>query len=261
MPLMRITFFYEQGENGWSESLHSTATDTPTLIALALGYSNQRMAFSSPETVMTHIRISDDQVFRDAILDPVPLPRTGQFKPNNGAEAPWVAFDLRLQANPQVTRSLFVRGFPAGQIDGNLPSFTPAFNTLYARYVQYIAQNAFGIKNKDRSQVKQPIYTVSLAGVVNMSVPVAFLANGDTVQILGVPRSVVPKRFYTVINLVDQSNFQLRGYAGPALTHQGYFRRIAYTILPINFTATDFVTKRGVGRPFGVQRGRRAVVR
>lgn len=261
MALFRLTFFYESNENGWSESIHTTSQDLAGLSGLALTYANLRMAFSHLETFMTHVRISDDLVFRDIILDPINLPRKGQFGKAASAEAPWTALDLRLQAGPTVTRSLFIRGLPDGQIDSNLPSFTPAFQTVYMQFVNNLLEGPFGIKNKDRTQVKQPINTISAGGVVNMTNPIAGLANLDTVQLLGIPRSKQPKRSFTVINFVDASNFTLRGWTGGAVNQQGFLRRVNYIISPIVFAATDFATTRHVGRPFGLQRGRRAVIR
>jgi hypothetical protein len=261
MALFRLTFFFEQQENGWSESIHTTATDTPTLISLVLGYAQRRMDFCHPSTFLTHVRVSDDQVFRDVILDPMTLPIKGNWKSLAKAEGPWTALDLRLQSGPLVQRSLFVRGIPAGQIDSNLPSFTADFDSAYGRWVTFLADSLFGIKNKDRTQAKQAINTVSVGGVVNMLAPLLGLANLDTVQVLGIPRSVLPKRTYTVQNFVDMSNFTLRGYNGPAIAGRGFLRRISYVISPITATATDFATERRVGRPFGVLRGRRAVIR
>jgi len=261
MALYRETFFYEEGENGWSESIHVNVTDTPTLIALASVYANNRLAATSGQVNLTHIRISDDLVFRDVILDPIALPLPGQFKSISRAEAPWTAIDIRLSANPLVQRSLFFRGMPDGQVNGNQLSFTPAYGAAFNAFVNTIVGGVFSIKNKDRTQLKQPIATISAAGVVNMSAPVAGLGNLDTVQILGIPRSRVPKRTYLVTNLVDQSNFTLRGWNSGVVTATGYLRRIVYNLLPISIAAADFATERRVGRPFGVLRGRRAVVR
>jgi hypothetical protein len=261
MPAFRLTFFFEQLENGWSESIHTTATDTLTLIALATGYANRRMAFCQTQTFLTHIRISDDEVFRDVILDPIPLPMQGAFKPAGQAEGPWTALDARMSANPRVQRSLFVRGFPAGQINSNAPAFTAAFQAAYTAWTTYITDNVFAIKNKDRAQQKQPIDTISAAGVVRMANPIAGLANLATVQVLGIPRSQIPKRTFTVVNFVDGSNFTLRGYTGPVIAQRGYLRLVTFSLLVINQIVTDFVTERRVGRPFGVLRGRRAVVR
>jgi hypothetical protein len=261
MALFRLTFFFEQLENGWSESVHTTASDTLTLIALASGYASRRMAFCHSSTFLSHIRISDDLTFRDVILDPIPLPINGGFKPTGFAEGPWTALDARMSATPTVQRSLFVRGFPAGQINSNQTNFTAAFQAAYRAWTQYVTDNVFGIKNKDRTQLKQPINTISPAGVVTMANPIAGLANLATVQLLGIPRSVIPKRTYTVVNFVDGSNFSLRGYSGPAISMRGYLRLISYVILQINQIVTDFVTERRVGRPFGVLRGRRAVIR
>jgi hypothetical protein len=261
MALFRLGFFYEQGENGWSESIHTSLTDPAQLENLVFQYAQKRLAFTHPSTKLVHVRISDDEVFRDIILDPIVLPMIGQYKPPVPAESPFTAFDARMSAGNLVTRSMFVRGLPDGQIDGVTIQGDPGFLTAYDAWGAFIVNNAFSIKNKDRTQVKQPINTVSLAGVVNMVTPIPGLALLSQVQILGVPRSLVPKRTYIVSAITDGANFTIRNYTGPALAGIGFFRRINYLLLKIDVITTDAVTERRIGRPFGQLRGRRAVVR
>jgi hypothetical protein len=262
MALFRLTFFYEQDENGWSESIHSSSNRLDSLIGQVDVYSVNRMAFTAAGTSLTHVRISDDQVFRDVLLDPITLPRRGQYKSvNSKSDSPFTALDLRLSAAPTVQRSMFVRGIPDNQVDGIFPAFEANFATKYNAWVAILSQGGFSIKNKDRSQLKQPINTISPAGVVNMTSPIPGLANLSTVQVLGIPRSQIPKRTFTVVNFIDGSNFSLRGYAGASIAGRGFFRLVNYVLLPITQAATDFVTERRIGRPFGQQRGRRAIVR
>lgn len=267
MPLNRITYYWRLGKNGWSESVHNQLTDTIGLVQAARVYLNFRLAFTHASVSCEHIRISDDLVYRDLIFDPVQLPQIGQWKPQVAADAPWTALDMRLGAGlqvnapVQVTRSLFLRGLPAGQRDGSTYKPTADFGTAVAAFVTVLSGSSFGVKNKDRSQKKQPILSIALDGTVVMSTGVDNVAKDLQVQVLGIPRSVLPKRTYTVINVVDTSHFQLRGYSGPPILQQGFLRLVNYVILPIQQVSTNDMTERRTGRPFGELRGRRAVVR
>jgi hypothetical protein len=261
MALFRTTFFFEQRDNGWSESVHSILTDPIALKAQAIGYVLVRMPLCTPSTLLTHIRISDDLVFRDIILDPLVLPIPGT-NPEAVNESPWTAVDVRMSASPTVQRSLFLRGLPDGQVDGSLPEFTPGFQASFNAFKSELLTDNWGIKQKDRSQVKQPILSVDGLGNVVMAVPLAGLAVKSVVQLLGVPRSKVPGRLFLIDVFTDASHFHVRGWpAGVTLTSQGFFRPVVYLITPIVQVVADAVTERRTGRPFGLLRGRRAVVR
>jgi hypothetical protein len=263
MPLNRITFFFEQVGNGWSESLHIDADGDDVLRGYANDYARVRLAISSPETLLTHIRISDDEVFRDIILDPIPLPLRGTFKQaGNIAESPWTALDVRMgTTDKRVQRSLFLRGIPDDQVDGALPSFTAAYRTAIDAWRGYITLSVWAVKAKDRAQAKQPIFTIDGAGNVITTIPLVGVSNLSTIQILGIPRSIVKTRLYRVANVTDQSHFQLRGWTSGLIAGRGFVRPLVYRLYQIDQTLIDAATERRVGRPFGLLRGRAAVIR
>jgi hypothetical protein len=261
VALFRTTFFYEQRDNGWSESVHSLLTDPVSLIAQATGYVLVRMPLATPSTLLTHIRISDDAVFRDVILDPLVLPIPGTA-PTAINESPWTAVDVRMSTSPLVQRSLFLRGLPDGQVNGSLPDFSPGFQASFNAWKSELLTDNWAIKQKDRSQVKQPILSVDGTGNVVMAVPLAGIAVKSVVQLLGVPRSKVPGRLFLIDVFTDASHFHVRGWPpGVTLTSTGFFRPVVYIVTGINQVVADAITERRVGRPFGLLRGRRAVVR
>jgi hypothetical protein len=261
MPLNRLTFFFEQGENGWSEAIHTTSTSIPGLVAAATAYRNVRMPLLNAYATLVHVRISDDMVFRDVLFDPFRLPQSGLFGKSFPAEAPWTAIDVRLGASPTVQRSLFLRGLPAGMISDTTIAGTPSFNASLAAYATRLLNAEFAIKNKDRGQFKQPITSIDAAGNVVMGIPLTGVNQQSVIQVLGIPRSVIPIRFFKVNTVTDQSHFQLRGWAGQTVGARGFLRPDVQVLSTITGFQTTVATERRVGRPFGQQRGRRAVIR
>jgi hypothetical protein len=268
MALYKATFFFQQGENGWSEGWHTPLTDLPSIIGAVNRYVGFRLGVLQEGAQLTHIRVSDDLTFRDVLIDPAPLPRkgTGQGNPKTlGLGSPFVALDITAQTNPVITKHLFMRGIPQGQTDDVAPSYGGAYALAIGQFLTYLKAGDWGIKAKDRSQVKQPIASINAAGLVSLTFPLGTLPVGPPapiVQILGVKRSLVPIRTYQVVNVTSASSFTLRGWGGQVLSNVGYIRLVQYTITaPLITAVIDAVTERRVGRPFGVQRGRRAVVR
>jgi len=110
--------------------------------------------------------------------------------------------------------------------------------------------------------LKQPITSINAAGDVVMTIPLAGVTINSTIQILGVPRSLVPVRNFRLSSLTSQSVFSLRGWpSGVVLQNRGYLRPNVQILGRISEIVFDSVTERRIGRPFGLLRGRRAVVR
>jgi hypothetical protein len=266
MPQFRITFFMEEGENGWTEAVHTTNFTQTNLVSDSLNYLSRRMPISAPTLKCTHVRISDDLLFRDVFLDPIALPVAGTWKPDLNT-GPWTAINIRMAtANPTVQRSLFLRGIPKPMITSNDYDPTPAHLAAVNNYLAGLTNRSWAIRAKDRSQVKQPITSIAADGTVVMTTGIPGLTaptaiNQPLVQLLGVKRSVSAKRLFQLNAFTDTSHFQLRGWSGGASGAVGFFRLVQYVLYPITQADTEFATERRVGRPFGVQRGRRAVVR
>lgn len=260
-PIWRVTFFFAEGENGWSESVHSTLGAFSGVLAAVFKYITARMSCCPSSVFLTHVRISDDNVFRDVYLDPVALPAPGTYIGGGPGDSPWTALDVRMTATPVVQRSLFMRGIPIGQVSGSVYQPNAKFLAAVTAFTNQLLTNGWGIKNKDRTQQKQPIASVDNVGNVVLTMGIAGLTVGDTVQFLGIKRSILPKRTYIVETVTSATVFSLRGYSGPPIVGVGFVRKIVLLVLPLDNVVVDNTTERRVGRPFGLLRGRRAVIR
>jgi hypothetical protein len=259
--LFRTTFFFEQGEQGWSESVHSSLTVRSALIAQANNYVLARMALADFGTILTHIRISDDLVYRDILLDPIPLPQSGTYNVAENAAGPWDALDIRIQAGVTVNRSLFLRGMPNGQTNGRLLTFTAKFQLAMNKFLAELQTDNWAIKNKDRTVLPIQILSATALGVITLASPIASATPGTPVQLLGIPRSLVPGRTFLLGAGSTTTVLNLLNWPGAAFTGRGKIRQNVIVLTAITAAVCDTATERKPGRPFGLLRGRAAPVR
>lgn len=260
----RITLFFEVGGDGWSESYHSSLQNPTTVVTQAITLVGLRIQMLPANIDLTHVRISDDLIFRDIYFDFLTLPVNGTYV-GVPQLPPWNALLIKMQGtDARFIRNLFLRGIPTDQVSGQ--TFTPqkTWLTAYNAYLNYLTGGGFAIKAKDVTQVKQPIASVSATGVVAMQSAIPGLTGvppNNLVEILGVKRSLSPTRVYQLASFTSTSAFSLRGWPNLLLANQGYFRLQLTVLATVIKVANGGITERRVGRPFGVPRGRRAIVR
>jgi hypothetical protein len=261
MPRIRMTVFMELGDVGWSEAIGCVPTDPASLSLLAQAYIIARSGILSTEAKIVDVRISDDEVFRDIIVPIAGLPRLGA-QPGRAAPPSATVLLKGFTNDARVQRNFFIRGVPATLVDGR--NFTPPsiWDTAFLQYAALLTGGQFLVFGKDRAQQKQAIQSVNNAGVcvlVNLSTG---FASGDVVQLLGVPRSLIQHRVFTVYNQVNPLNFSLRPWQlGQVLGTQGFLRKVSIVGFPLRTVNAIDIGERKVGRPFGLPRGRAAVVR
>ncbi len=268
MPRFRVTYFYEQQGAGWSESIHTLLLPGANLTNLIAAYVSARMQIANPSVILTHIRISDDDVFRDFAVPDVAVPQSGQFKKSGGPaggtrEFPSVAALLRIFSGNTIVRNLFVRGLPDDQNDGNEWDPGAQFNGKFATFRFGLQSTGWAINHKDATQPRARIKSMTASGVVEMIDAIPGLALSSTIQLMRVPRSVIPGRFFRLSSFTDEKNFTLAVPPNSLepLFVTGVFRRVAFVLHQIDHTEIERVTERRTGRPFGVLRGRAAPVR
>jgi hypothetical protein len=261
--VFRLTFFYELFDAGWTESVHTKLVDKPSLMTLASQYIAARLPLLHPKAFLTHVRISDDLVFRDILLDPISLPQAGTFATTTLApDTPWNALDVRIQAGVTVNRSLYLRGIPAGQMNANTFNPTALFAANLGKYLGFLVTNGnIAIKCKDRSVIPNLILTSTALGVVTLATPIANAAAGQRVQLLGVLRSLSPQRSYVIGAGSTTTVLNLLGWPGLVLAGTGFIRQNVVALPQVTDAVCDTNTERRSGRPFGLLRGRRAVIR
>jgi hypothetical protein len=257
MARVRLTYFFELGDTGWSESVHTTLppTSVPAIQALVGQYTAMRLPCLSNEAQLTHVRVSDDDTFRDILFLATGLPASGTYsKPPAG---PWTGLLITLVATPTLRRSLFMRGIPKQIVDGRNPTFDATFTAAINNYLAGMIASPFAISGKTANPSRPITTAVGATGVVT-TVGVTGAAVGDTIQVIGVPTSVLPTRFYRVIGVDNvASTVTLAGWPlAVNLTNVGFLRRTTKEVVQISQAVSGLITERKVGRPFGQLRGR-----
>jgi hypothetical protein len=260
---LRLTFFLEQADVGWSESIHTNQdpADQIGLISLIDAYMRTRMLMCTTETQMIDVRVSDDDTFRDIQLQVGGLPLPGA---KDGPSAhPTTAMLVRMfTSNVTVQRSLFLRGLPLANVDGRNLVITPLFNLALSAYNNLLTSGKFVVNAKDRSLPKRLVANMDNFGHVTMIQPVTGAVPGKQVQVLGVKRSVIPQREpFVVLPFTSESDFFVSPHPPYAVPGPWYLRLVNFQTYLVKGTSEPRLTERRVGRPFGLPRGRAAKIR
>lgn len=257
MPRTRLTYFFELGDAGWSESIHTTLStaSVAALQTLVTNYTAVRLPLLIGEAQLTHVRISDDEVFRDIAFFPTGLPAPGGF--SGPAAGPWDALLIRMIASSTLRRSLFLRGLPQTVMDGRHQSFRPAFQSAVNAYLAFLSPaNPVGIAGKSANPQIAILSAVAATGVVTLTGVMLGASIGSVVQLTGVPTSLAPTRYYRVINVAGPV-LTLAGWSPlVTLVNQGFLRLTTKTVVQVTSSSAGLITERKVGRPFGQLRGR-----
>jgi hypothetical protein len=257
MARTRLTYFFELGDTGWSESIHSTLSpaSVSALQSLVTLYTNIRLPLLHQDAQLTHVRVSDDEQFRDITFFPTGLPAFGQA--TGFPAGPWTGVLIRMIASTTLRRSLFLRGIPSNCISGRDQHFTPAFQTAINAYTNTIPSQPFGISGKTANPQLAIFSLVGATGVATMTAPMVGVAVGSIVQLSGVPTSIVPTRLFRVLAVGPGFAITLAGWPRLIdLNGQGFLRLLGKSVVQISQVSAGLITERKVGRPFGQLRGR-----
>jgi hypothetical protein len=257
MSRVRLTYFFELGDTGWSESIHTTLApaSVTALQTLVTNYTNVRLPLLNQDAQLTHVRVSDDDTFRDIIFFPTGLPAPGTA--TGFPAGPWTGVLIRMIASSTLRRSLFLRGVPANCIDGRNQHFTPAFQAAMNAYLAFLSPaNPVGISGKTANPSVAITQAVGATGVLTGTAILAGATVGSIIQITGVPTSILPVRFYRAIAFSGFS-VTLAGWPSTvSLVNQGFMRLTTKSVVQITAASAGLITERKVGRPFGQLRGR-----
>jgi hypothetical protein len=257
MSRTRITYFFELGDVGWSESIHSTLAPTSiaALQSLVTLYTNVRLPLLSVEAQITHVRVSDDDLFRDISFFPTGLPVFGLA--SGRAAGPWTGVLIRMIASSTLRRSLFLRGIPSGQIDGRNQFFGAGYLAAMNTYLAALSANPFGISGKSANPAIPMLSMIGATGVAALTGPMVGVAVGSVVQVTGVPTATLPVRYYRVIAVGPGFAITLAGWPSlVSLANTGFLRLTTKAVTQISGASAGLITERKVGRPFGQLRGR-----
>jgi hypothetical protein len=264
MPVSRVrfTFFFSGNDSGWSESIHSQNDASSTALSTQLStYLNFRVACLNSEYNVIGVRVSDDTVRGDIVVDRPLLPMPGTI---NGKSLPgYNAALLRMRSGTRIFRNLFLRGLTAAHVDGRNLVTPSATVTGITALVNYLKTGGWAIAAKDPTidSVLEASYNVG-TGVHTTSADITGLAPKVNLEAYKVKRSVLKKRIWTVTTAPDLRNFQLYGWTlATDVSGKAYWKVAAPALNAITDVRSGAVTERKVGRPFDVPRGRVAPVR
>jgi hypothetical protein len=257
MARTRLTYFFELGDVGWSESIHTTLAPASivALQGLVTNYTAFRLPLLTNFAQLTHVRVSDDEQFRDISFLPTGLPAPGTA--GGRPAGPWTGILIRMIASPTLRRSLFLRGIPQGQFSGRDQNFSPSYLTAMNAYLSQLTSQPYGISGKTANPSIAMTSLVGNTGVASLVSPMVGVAIGSIVQLTGVPTNIAPTRFYRVLGIGPGFAITLAGWpAAINLFGQGFLRLVGKTVTQISGASAGQITERKVGRPFGLLRGR-----
>lgn len=109
MPIMKGTFLFGQGRNGWSESYYIEATDYAAAQTRFKRLATNRSLLLGKGSYIDGIRISDEAILNDSY--PVDL-GTGTATQDAVTDTPWNSIYVRAQAGALYRRQFHLRGVP-----------------------------------------------------------------------------------------------------------------------------------------------------
>jgi hypothetical protein len=266
MALLSVPVSYalrHKDGQGWSETYHYVPPlgipDAADVRALA----GLRAGFLTSDVKITHARIGTDT---KRLVQVVPLAGgagiPGSLPPPT---APLEAAILyQLQAPPTGYNRIFARGFDAASVDGD--TFTPsaAYSSAAGLWENYLQTS--GLWNIVGTLGSSPTHHTIANLVGSPPRGLQFTSNdnlGTAGTIISIHNAVVPgyNGRKTILNSALSGTVYTykAGGAAPPIPDTGTFP-YALILTPneatIQNVAFDKVTRRGVGRPFGLVRGR-----
>jgi hypothetical protein len=112
MALTKVTFFFEQGKWGWSETLYNSATQTSVALTSARALVGPRRNLLAKESQLTAIRASLDDPQRDSLFYSVPNADGFGLQGLGNSDIPNTCLVMRMEATDQHRRSYPLRGIP-----------------------------------------------------------------------------------------------------------------------------------------------------
>jgi hypothetical protein len=270
---MRLTVFFQSGTYGWTETLFPGVPDGDygAAIAAANIYCPVRQgllaAGAGTAPVIVGYRVSDDTIFRDALVQFFQPPLAGSF--SGVPETPFSCCLVRLVAGPLWRRPLYLRGIPSTIVhdDGSynpIPTWVGQINLLRNLLV---GPPAYRVKSTVTSPPQPIVRIQSIAPPNNVTTltPMGLVPH-QLIVIKGPSRHRNPVGLQIVGPIIVGNSFTLTGVDLPAdyvytplLSLGAQIKALDYH--PIVSVNDERITERKTGRPFGLPRGRRSPIR
>jgi hypothetical protein len=287
MPTAKITWEYQVGEDGWSESLWAPYTSALTeLFDLARSYIIARLTWGAVGVYVPYIRVSDDINYRDSQIVPEryttdPDKPAGWYyeKVQDPTQTPaqlFVALNVRMESGPNYRRNQMCRGID-NQVAGSIlgPVQPPVWKGAFDAWAAIVkASFLFRAKNQAGNNARIPVLQVipplapAVVGGVVLSQTNADIKQGAYVQLIGFRglSNIRGKYYVQSVNAGPPITVLLQGFTPPNPVNRpaGYLQLLGQGVTPvvpsyqpITSVRADSITHRPVGRPFGQPVGRR----
>jgi hypothetical protein len=288
VPTAKVTWFYQYGDYGWTESLWQPyATDLAETFPAAELYASTRMALNGSGIVLTAIRASDDAVFRDSKYDPksyvvtggegptyIPQqnslagvkPSTGN--PNEPPANPYDAIQIRMEGGSLYRREMMLRGAPQSIMTSPPgPMIQGSYAQAFLRWTNTVQANwTFRAKSRAGANALMPVTNVTIGPPSTVTVPGNGYVAGDYIQLIGFRGLASIRGKYTVVSNAAgvlqllgftplQSVTKIVGYAQLLSTNNTPLQPSYQSITSIRVITQ---THRKTGRPSFGPRGRSA---
>lgn len=265
MPFVKATFFFEQNGYGWTESLWQNApdpVDLNTFLPKVQAYATKRAPVCGRETLLTYARLSNENVYRDAIFLGLGAGLKGTAGQSSDAPDTAVLFQWRNNAGGKRRRT-YVRGVWDGMIDKG-GQFIPddKYQPVINAWVGQVTQDSWGwITRGSRVQGDVKAATADPAsGQVNVTLKAPLFAGPlpriTRVQISGVHGAYQINGSQLVYpTAVDAFTTKDRIAIFP-YTSGGVVTWWTPTFQIIDVGGADRVVERKAGRPSFLSRGR-----
>jgi hypothetical protein len=280
MPAVKVTYFFEEGQNGWTETWGISVSSVGTAVAAADALGATLATFRSTFTVCLSYRVglaaypSNRQVIHN-IVNVNGVRGTGNVPP--GPDPAPVGALCTVNYGAGQSRSIILRGLAdedvnRDQLSGD-PQFTPQLMNAIQALQNQLTDNNWGFLVPDPAFPWTPVSSIQtdpvIAGRWNIFLLPGFTAPaaGAPIAFKGVNRKQFPwwtGKFLAIApaNLpVPVFSIDFPAGLSPALSggfdvSRLYWRNFQYTVSPVNTVVLNDFRARKTGRPINLTRGR-----
>lgn len=264
--LPRITFFFESGKFGWTETVYAVANDLTSTMALALTLFPKRRDLGASDVNLVAVRVSDDDVRGDSLFHSVPFGQQRNLAggPKEVNQHP-DGVEIRLTATPLARRIFILRGIEDAIQNAGILIPNGAWNVNFPLWRAAMTSGQFGLKAKADNPAGSFVLSMTndfVLGRITIDTvdPIPLFFTGDLVY-LGGGRNAPGLRGFWRITKVGASRFYINSRAVVSnITGVWYTRKATYQVRAITAVDVGRLGTRRTGRPSLGPRGRRSAL-
>ncbi len=271
MAYYKCTFFFNHPRAGWSETYYTNQTSLNAASNFAGSLGVKRTQLLCPPATWEAVRVANDANPRETLTAAFVSTR---YTSVEMSDTPWQAALIRLVSQfAGVKRQLYMRGIPDEIWDTQSPNNATRLDwesLLKNTFFPQVVNNNWFIKTRTRPSAlnKVPIATWLPTPNEHESTitfnPATAIIAGDKLQIYnvkGFPAAPGIVNVTSSVPLGGSARIQLHTPNDFTYIGQAYFVKYDPQYLLIDFAQLGPIVHRDVGRPFGLQRGRRRAIK